>query len=878
MTEEKDKEKKSKVLSLGERPMLGLKKTVAPSGNTGTVRQSFSHGRSKAVVVEAKRSMKKADDADKKVTVVRKGGSPAGVTLQTLTEQEKEARARALRGVAAEPARAETEYFKAEIVKHDISEEKSGVLSRDALRQKELEEMRRIQEQERAENDRRQQETEIRQRETRGKESGSSEERKTRSGGAMRGVELGGGASKPGAKGSAGRSGRGYAGGDDDEGGGKAGRNSMVMRRGGRSDKRTGNKMNLSYALSGGDEEGNVRRRSVASMRRRAERQRREAMEQKQEAVKVTRDVILPEAITVQELANRMAERGADVIKVLMKLGVMAAINNTIDADTAELVATEMGHRVKRVQESDIEAGIMGVEDTPETLKPRAPVVTVMGHVDHGKTSLLDALREAKVAAGEAGGITQHIGAYQIILPKKLYGFDSATFIDTPGHAAFTEMRSRGAQITDIVVLIVAADDGIMPQTVEAIKHAKAAKVPIIVAINKCDLPTANPDRVRQELLQHDIQVEEMGGEVLCVEISAKARKGLDKLIDAILLQAEILDLKANPNRAAEGSVIESKLEKGRGPVATVLVRRGSLRVGDIFVAGSEWGKVRALITDRGQSVLEALPSMPVEVLGLNSTPMAGDELLVVSDEAKAREIAEYRSRRKKAITVAASTPRGNFEQMMQNIKAGAVKELAVLVKGDVHGSVEAIKNVLLKIAGDNTEVRVNVLDAAVGSITESDVTLSRASHALIIGFNVRANAQARELAKRDGVEIRYYSVIYNVIDDVKQALSGLLSPELREKFIGNAQILQVFNISKVGKVAGCKVVEGIVKRGAKVRLLRDNIVIHEGVLRTLKRMKDEVKEVREGFECGMAFENYDDIKENDIIECFEVEEIARSL
>jgi translation initiation factor IF-2 len=613
-------------------------------------------------------------------------------------------------------------------------------------------------------------------------------------------------------------------------------------------------------------------------MRRRAERHRREAMEQHQEPVKVTRDVTIPEAITVQELANRMAERGVDVIKSLMKLGVMATITQTIDADTAELVATEFGHRFKRVTEADIESNISGIQDTAENLKPRAPIVTVMGHVDHGKTSLLDALRHTSVVAGEAGGITQHIGAYQIILPKQSHGFDRVTFIDTPGHAAFTEMRSRGAQITDIVVLVVAADDGIMPQTIEAIHHAKAANVPIIVAINKCDLPAAKPERVRQELLQHDIQVEEMGGETLSVEISAKTKMGLDKLLDAILLQAEILDLKANPNRTAEGSVVEARLEKGRGSVATVLVRRGTLKVGDIFVAGSEWGKVRALIDDRGNPITEATPSMPVEVLGLNSTPMAGDELLVVTDEGKAREIAEFRLRRKKAIAAAASTPRGNFEQMMQNIKTGAVKELAVLIKGDVHGSVEAIKTALIKLTDENTEVKVHVLDAAVGSITESDVTLAKASNAMVIGFNVRANAQAREMAKRDAVELRYYSIIYNVIDDVKQALSGMLSPTLHEKFLGNAQILQVFNITKVGKVAGCKVVEGIVKRGAKVRLLRDNVVIHEGSLKTLKRLKDEVKEVRDGLECGMAFENYDDIKEGDTIECFEVEEIARQL
>ena len=641
-------------------------------------------------------------------------------------------------------------------------------------------------------------------------------------------------------------------------------------------DRRNTGKVNVNQVLS--DEESGGRRRSVASIRRRAERHRREAMEQNKEQVKVMRDVTLPEAITVQELANRMAERGADVIKALMKMGVMATITQTIDADTAELVATEFGHRIKRVTEGDIEANLGGIEDTTENLLPRPPIVTVMGHVDHGKTSLLDALRHTTVVAGEAGGITQHIGAYQVVLPQAQHGFDRVTFIDTPGHAAFTEMRSRGAQITDIVILVVAADDGIMPQTMEAIRHAKAANVPIIVAINKCDLPAAKPDRVRQELLQHDIQVEEMGGDVLSVEISAKTRMGLDKLLEAVLLQAEILDLKANPDRTAEGSVVEAKLEKGRGSVATVLVRRGTLRVGDIFVAGCEWGKVRALINDHGANVDHASPATPVEVLGLNGTPQAGDELMVVPDESKAREIAEFRERRRRTLAAAASTPRGTFEQMMQNIKAGAVKELAVLIKGDVHGSVEAIKGALIKLTDDNTEVKVRVLDAAVGAITESDITLAKASNAMLIGFNVRANAQAREMGKRDGIEPRYYSIIYNVIDDVKQALSGLLAPTLREKFLGNAQILQVFNISKIGKIAGCKVTEGTVKRGAKVRLLRDNVVIHEGTLKTLKRVKDEVKEVREGLECGMAFENYDNIERDDVIECYELEEIARQL
>ncbi len=866
-------EEKKKVLSLGssQRPKLELKKTPTPGMAAETVRQSFSHGRSKAVVVEAKKPKRGESDAKAtrasagKTSGVTKSGRTTSAVLHSLTADEREARARALRG-AAETERAEPEYFRPEVVRPPEPAPDGAPLSRDALRQRELEEMRRIQEQEKTESARKKQEDEVRHRDLQAsRRASATTDERGRSALARPGESLSGRPSM--AK-------RGTARDDDEDSSRKRpGRTPLGTRRG--DDRRSSHKVNVAQALS--DEEGG-RRRSVASIRRRAERHRREAMAQAQEQVKVTRDVTIPEAITVQELANRMAERSVDVIKALMKLGVMATITQTIDADTAELIATEFGHRFKRVTEADIESDLGGGTDAPETLLARPPIVTVMGHVDHGKTSLLDALRHENVVAGEAGGITQHIGAYQVILPEKTHGFDRVTFIDTPGHAAFTEMRSRGAQMTDIVILVVAADDGIMPQTIEAIRHAKAAAVPIVVAINKCDLPTANPSRVRQELLQHDIQVEDMGGDVLSVEISAKTKKGLDKLLDSILLQAEILDLKANPQRAAEGSVVEAKMEKGRGSVATVLVRRGTLKVGDIFVAGSEWGKVRALINDRGKPVMSATPAMPVEVLGLNSTPMAGDELLVVSDEGRAREIAEYRVRRKRAIAAAASTPRGNFEQMMQNIQAGAVRELAVLIKGDVHGSVEAIRNALVKLTDENTEVKVRVLDAAVGPITESDVTLAKASGAIIIGFNVRANAQARELAKRDAVELRYYSIIYNVIDDVKQALSGMLSPTLREKFLGNAQILQVFNITKVGKVAGCKVTEGIVRRGAKVRLLRDNVVIHEGALKTLKRLKDEVKEVREGFECGMAFENYDNIQAGDVIECFEVEEIARQL
>jgi translation initiation factor IF-2 len=631
--------------------------------------------------------------------------------------------------------------------------------------------------------------------------------------------------------------------------------------------RRTG-KLTVTRALSGDDGE---RMRSLASVRRARERERLRLHQYAQEAQKVVRDVVVPETITVQELSNRMAERGADVIKALMRMGVMATINQVIDADTAELVVGEFGHRARRVSEADVEVGLRGEEDAEQMLEPRAPVVTVMGHVDHGKTSLLDALRETDVAAGEAGGITQHIGAYQVTLRSG----KQITFIDTPGHQAFTAMRARGANVTDIVVLVVAADDGIMEQTVEAIRHAKAAHAPIIVAINKIDKPEARPERVRQELLQHDIVVEQMGGDILDVEVSALKRTNLDRLEEAILLQSELLDLKANPNRPAEGVVLEAKLERGRGPVATVLIQRGMLRVGDIFVAGSEWGRVRALVDDRGQSRTDATPSTPIEVLGLNGIPLAGDDFVVAENEGRARDIADFRQRRRREAAAAVGG-RGTLEQMFSQIAAGATKELSVVVKSDVQGSLEAILGSLDRIS--TSEVSIRVLHSAVGGITESDVILAKASGAVIIGFNVRANPQARDLARRDGVEVRYYSIIYNLIDDMRGALSGLLAPTLRERLLGNASIREVFNITRVGKIAGCLVTEGLVRRGAKVRLLRDNVVIHEGSLKTLKRFKDEVREVREGYECGMAFENYQDIQTGDIIECFDIEEVARTL
>ena len=613
------------------------------------------------------------------------------------------------------------------------------------------------------------------------------------------------------------------------------------------------------------------RERSLASLRRRREREKLRQAGVVQQRDKVMREVIIPEVITIQELANRMTERAVDVIKLLMAQGAMHKINDVIDADTAELIVQEFGHTPKRVSEADVEEGFIGKTDADEQQVSRAPVVTIMGHVDHGKTSLLDAIRQTDVAAGEAGGITQHIGAYQVTTPDG----QRITFIDTPGHEAFTAMRARGAKVTDIVVLVVAADDGVMPQTVEAINHAKAARVPLIVAINKMDKPGADANRVRTDLLQHEVVVESMSGETLEVPVSALQKTGLDKLLEAIQLQAELLDLKANPDRSAEGVVIEAKLERGRGPVGTVLVQRGTLRVGDIIVAGSAWGRVRALIDDRAEPVTAAGPSVPVEILGFDSAPEAGDPFAVVESEARAREITDYRMRKRRQTLGSAGTAR-TLEQMMQQLKEAGRKEFPLLVKGDVQGSVEAIAGALRKIGNDEVEARI--IHSGVGGVTESDIALANASKAVVIGFNVRANAQAKMLADQSGVEIRYYNIIYDLVDDVKGAMSGLLAPTLREIFLGNAQILEVFNISKVGKVAGCRVTEGKVERGAKVRLIRDNVVIHEGTLSTLKRFKDEVREVPAGQECGMAFANYQDVRAGDVIECFNVESIARTL
>lgn len=636
-------------------------------------------------------------------------------------------------------------------------------------------------------------------------------------------------------------------------------------------DRRRGGKITVTQVLNNSFERD--RGMSMAAQKRAREKARLASQGPKQAAEKVFREVTIPEFITVQDLANRMTERGTDVIKQLMKLGIMATINQSIDADTAEIVVSEFGHTVKRVTDSDIEIGIEGIEDKAEDLISRAPVVTIMGHVDHGKTSLLDALRQTDVVSGEAGGITQHIGAYQI----KVGTGEKVTFLDTPGHAAFTEMRARGANVTDIVVIVVSAADSIMPQTVEAINHAKAAKVPIIVAVNKIDLPDAKPAKVKQDLLQHELIVEDLGGDIQCIEISAKQKINLDKLVEAIILQAEILELKANPNRDAMGAVVESKMEPGRGSVATVLIQNGTLKIGDTFVVGAEFGRVRAIINDKGEQIQEAGPGLPVEVLGLNGTPEAGD-ILNVANESKAREIAAFRQHQKREKQAMAVTSNRTFENMLAASKEGSKKTLSVVIKGDVHGSVEAIIGSLHKMTEDNDEIAVQVLHSGVGGITESDVTLASASNALLIGFNVRANNQARDQAQRDGLNIRYYNIIYNVIDDAKAILGGMLDPLEREVYLGQAQIRQVFDISKYGKIAGCMVTTGMVKRGASVRLLRDDVVIHEGTLKTLKRFKDEVKEVKEGMECGMAFENYDDIKENDIIECYEIVEEARTL
>ena len=817
------------------------KKTLGLRGSRpGNVKQSFSHGRTKNVVVETKR---------KRVVVPKPGaGKPGGSTPTGdpsrrpagITDAEM---ARRLKAVQAAKAREADEAAKR--VAEEKAREEERVRRRAELEAKEREEK------ERAERARQKAEEEERKR----KEAEEAAKRVAEAPAPKADAPSSRPAPNKPAPAATPRK-------ADRE------REQRNNRGKGRDDGRRSGKLTLGQATGG----ENNRHRSMASMKRKQERARQKAMGGSVEREKVFHDVQLPEAIVVSELANRMAERVADVVKSLMNMGMMVTQNQTIDADTAELIIEEFGHKVTRVSDSDVEDVIKEVEDKDEDLQSRPPVITIMGHVDHGKTSLLDAIRDARVVAGEAGGITQHIGAYQVTTD----GGSVLSFLDTPGHAAFTSMRSRGAQVTDIVVLVVAADDSVMPQTVEAINHAKAAGVPMIVAINKIDRPAADPNKVRAELLQHEVIVEQMSGEVQDVEVSAVTGQGLDQLLEAIALQAEILELKANPNRAAQGAVIEAQLDVGRGPVATVLVQNGTLRQGDIFVVGEQYGKVRALINDKGERVKEAGPSVPVEVLGLNGTPEAGDVLNVTETEAQAREIAEYReqaAKDKRAAAGAATT----LEQLMQKAKEDeSVSELPILVKADVQGSAEAIVQAMEKIGND--EVRVRVLHSGVGAITETDIGLAEASGAPVMGFNVRANTSARNTANQKGVEIRYYSVIYDLVDDVKAAASGLLSAEIKENFIGYASIKDVFKVSNVGKVAGCLVTEGVARRSAGVRLLRDNVVIHEGTLKTLKRFKDEVAEVQSGQECGMAFENYDDIRAGDVIEIFEREEVTRTL
>ncbi len=820
------------------------KKTLGLGGSRpGSVKQSFSHGRTKNVVVETKR---------KRVVVPKPGAAakPAGAPAAP---------------VAGDPSKRPAGISDAELERRMKALALAKARESEEAAQREADERERAEERERRRAEAEAKEREDREREEKARAKAEEEERKrvkaeetARRAATPKGDAevVGDGARAPSAPRKPDRE--------------REAREKAVKVKPGRDDEgRRGGKLTLNQALTGGE---GGRQRSMAAMKRKQERARQKAMGGMQEREKIVREVQIPEAIMVSELANRMAERVADVVKALMQNGIMATQNQAIDADTAELIVEEFGHRVLRVSDADVEQVIDSVEDKAEDLQPRPPIITVMGHVDHGKTSLLDAIRKTKVVAGEAGGITQHIGAYQVTTDSG----HVLSFLDTPGHAAFTSMRARGAQVTDIVILVVAADDAVMPQTVEAINHAKAAKVPMIVAINKCDKPSANPQKVRTDLLNYEVVVEEMGGDVQTVEVSALTGKGLDTLLEAIALQAEILELKANPNRAAQGAVIEAQLDVGRGPVATVLVQHGTLKQGDIFVVGEQWGKVRALVDDKGDRIKEAGPSVPVEVLGLNGTPEAGDVLNVVETEAQAREIATYREKAakdKRAAAGAATT----LDQLMAKHKADqSVSELPIVVKADVQGSSEAIVQAMEKIGND--EVRVRVIHSGVGAITETDIGLAEASGCPVIGFNVRANASARNSANQKGVEIRYYSVIYDLVDDVKKAASGLLSAEVREKFIGYATIKEVFKVSNVGKVAGCLVTEGVARRSAGVRLLRDDVVVHEGTLKTLKRFKDEVAEVISGQECGMAFENYDDIRPGDVIEIFEREEIERTL
>src|SRR6478735_849786 len=893
----------------GDKKLSVPSKTLSlkPRVETGTVRQSFSHGRSKQVVVE-KRGKRRIDGSpEPQVAEVAKPAPAAapkpaparpapprnagsGVVLRTLTEDERSARASAL---------ADAKVREVEERRHAEEEAQRRAVRESAERaDREAAEARRKAEEERhrhEEEAKRKAETEAKKRFGEGEQPQSAVRPATATSaapaarpgapmarpGTTTTARPGTTTARPGTTtqrpgGPVGRAPAVAAGPDEDEGPRQIRRGPGGAARPVVAPKPTHKpgpqkergRLTVVTAFNADD----VRERSIASFRRRTQRLKGHAANEPKE--KLIREVVIPEAITIQELANRMAERAVEIIRMLMKQGAIHKITDVIDADTAQLIAEELGHTVKRVAASDVEEGLFDATDDSTDTETRSPVVTVMGHVDHGKTSLLDALRHANVVSGEAGGITQHIGAYQVTSPES---GKKITFIDTPGHAAFTAMRARGAKVTDIVILVVAADDGVMPQTIEAINHAKAAKVPMIIAINKIDKPDAKPERVRTELLQHEVQVESFGGDVVDVEVSAKNKTNLDKLLEMIALQAELLDLKTNAERPAEGTVIEARLDRGRGPVATVLVQRGTLRVGDIIVAGAEMGRVRALINDQGETIDEAGPSVPVEVLGFNGPPEAGDRLAVVENEARARQVTSYRAHQKRENAAASiSGMRGSLEQMMSQLKTTGRKDFPLIVKADVQGSLEAILGSLEKLGTE--EVAARILHAGVGGISESDVTLAEGFNAAIIGFNVRAHKEAAAAAKRNGIEIRYYNIIYALVDDVKKAMSGLLAPTLRETMLGNALILEVFNISKVGKVAGCRVTDGTVERGANVRLIRDNVVVHEGKLSTLKRFKDEVKEVQSGQECGMAFENYGDMRAGDVIECYRVETIQRSL
>jgi translation initiation factor IF-2 len=857
-TTEKTGEKK---LSVSSTKTLTLK---GRGVEQGVVRQSFSHGRTKAVVVEkvktrtpgrvraeaaptatptARPTAKAAPAAPAPTpTPAPAPSKPSGVVLRTLSEEERSARAHAL---------ADSRLREAE--ERKIAEEEAKIRAeRNAIERVEREA---AEARKREEDDRRRHDDETKRKadEVAKKRFGEAEAKPRLPGG------LGARAITPEP--------------EEEESSARPRRPGVAARPtvAPKPTRVIQDKRRARLTVTTADRADEVREHSKASFARRIKRRMKDFGSESKE--KLVREVTIPEFITIQELSNRMAEPARAVMALLMKQGQMLKITDTIDADTAQLLAEELGHTVKRVAESDVEEGLFDTADDPAALQSRPPVVTIMGHVDHGKTSLLDAIRSTDVVAGEAGGITQHIGAYQVTSPSH----GKITFIDTPGHAAFTAMRARGAKVTDVVVLVVAADDGVMPQTVEAIHHAKAAKVPMIVAINKIDKPDAKPERVRTELLQHEIQVESLGGDVLEIEVSATKKINLEKLLDMIGLQAELLELKADPSRPAEGTVVEAKLDRGRGPVATVLVQRGTLHVGDLVVAGAEWGRVRAIVSDTGAAITSAGPSTPVEVLGFTGTPDAGDRLAVVNNEARAREVTDYRARQKREKTAArASGMRGSLEQMMSQLKTAGRKDLSVIIKADVQGSLEAITGALEKLG--TTEVGARVIHSGVGGITESDVTLAAASGVPIIGFNVRAHKEAREAAEQAGIEIRYYNIIYNLVDDVKAAMSGLLAPTLRETMLGNAQILEVFKVSKVGNIAGCRVTDGTVERGANVRLIRDNVVVHEGKLSQLKRFKDDVREVVAGQECGMAFENYQDMKVGDVIECYRVETIQRSL